>query len=224
MFNQILQNDILLVPSIKHIVFGLFLGLMTAFSYLLSESKKRPSSSFVVTMIVLPAAISVVITMVGSNMAKAVSIAGVFALVRFRSVPGDARDIFYVFLTMAAGIATGMECYFTGLVLVLVIGFVLIILTKIEAHHFGNEAKFLKITIPENMNIKDTFDEVFDKYLSDVKVISVKTSNMGTLFQITYEVVPKKNIDEKAFLDELRILNGNLNIVLGFPEGDNAVL
>lgn len=225
MFNELLVNDALLVPSIRHIVFGLFLGVMTAFSYLLSDSKKRPSSSFVVTMVVLPAVISVVITMVGSNMAKAISIAGVFALVRFRSVPGDARDIFYVFLAMAAGVADGMECYFTGLVLVLIIGFVLIILSKIESHFFGSEQKLLKITVPENMNIQNAFDEVFKKYLSEVKMLSVKTTNMGTLFQLTYEVSVKRNADEKAFLDELRVLNGNLNIVLGYPEENvNPVL
>lgn len=217
-------KDVLLVPSVMHIIAGLVLGGLVALSYWLSDTRKRPSQNFIITMIVLPAVISVVITMVGSNMAKAVSIAGVFALVRFRSVPGDSRDIFYVFLAMASGLAVGMECYMTGLVLVVVLGIVFVVFSRIEAHRFGKEVRLLKITIPENLNIKGVFDETFKKYLIEYKMLSVKTTNMGTLFQLTYEVVPEKNIDEKAFLDELRVLNGNLQIVLGYPEAETAAV
>lgn len=220
-----LTKDVLLMPSIIHICAGLFLGAFLALSYWLSDNRKRPSQNFIITMMVLPAVISVVITMVGSNMAKAVSIAGVFALVRFRSVPGDSRDIFYVFLAMASGLAVGMECYFTGIALVVLLGLVFVVLSRFEAHHFGKEVKLLKITVPENLNIKGVFENVFQKYLLEYKMLVVKTTNMGTLFQLTYEVVPMKDIDEKAFLDELRVLNGNLQIALGYPEeGSSAVL
>jgi len=217
-------NDVLLLSSMKHIGMGLVLGLILSVSYWHSDSRKKPSRNFLITMVVLPSVISVVITMVGSNMAKAVSIVGVFALVRFRSVPGDSRDIFYVFLSMAAGIAVGMECYLTGLAMVLILGIVFVLLSKISEKTIGKEVKHLKITVPENMNIKGVFDSTFEKYLADYKILSVRTTNMGTLFQLTYEVVAKKEMDEKLFLDELRVLNGNLNIVLGYPEANDAAI
>lgn len=218
------SKDILLVPSIFHILIGLAFGSIVALSYWLSDNRNRPSQSFIITMVVLPAVISVVITMVGSNMAKAVSIAGVFALVRFRSVPGDSRDIFYVFLAMASGLSVGMECYLTGLVLVVLLGLVFVVLSRVEAHHFGKEIKLLKITVPENLSLKGAFDPVLNKYLLEYKMLVVKTTNMGTLFQLTYEVVPKKSMDEKAFLDELRVINGNLQIILGYPEMDETAV
>lgn len=222
---NILAKDVLFIPSIIHILAGLVLGAFVALSYWLSDNRKRPSQSFIITMVVLPAVISVVITMVGSNMAKAVSIAGVFALVRFRSVPGDSRDIFYVFLAMATGLCVGMECYLTGFVLCVILGLIFVLLSHFETRHFGKEVKLLKITVPENLNLKGVFDEVFKKYLIEYKMLVVKTTNMGTLFQLTYEVVPMKDMDEKAFLDELRVLNGNLQIALGYPEqGTSAVL
>lgn len=218
MLTSIFQNDTLFVSSLWHILAGLVMGLLSAVSYYFSDLRKRPSKSFLVTMIVLPSVISVVITLVGSNMAKAISIAGVFALVRFRSVPGDSRDIFYVFLSMASGIAVGMECYLTGLALVIIIGLLLVIIGRFEITKLGRDSKVLKITIPENMNIKGSFDSVFEKYLLKSYLTTVKTTNMGTLFQLTYDVTPKSNIDEKAFLDELRVLNGNLPVIFGNPE------
>lgn len=222
---NIFAKDVLFIPSIFHILAGLVFGALVALSYWLSDNRKRPSQSFIITMLVLPSVISIVVSMVGSNMAKAVSIAGVFALVRFRSVPGDSRDIFYVFLAMASGLAAAMECYLTGLLLVFVLGIIFVVMSSFETRHLGKEVKLLKITIPENLNIKGVFDDVFKKYLISYRMLSVKTTNMGTLFQLTYEVVPSKDIDEKAFLDELRILNGNLQITLGYPEaGSTAVL
>lgn len=222
---NIFTKDVLFIPSVIHIFAGLFLGALSALSYWLSDNRKRPSQNFIITMIVLPAVISVVVTMVGSNMAKAVSIAGIFALVRFRSFPGDSRDIFYVFLAMATGLAVGMNCFLTGFVLVVLLGIVFVVFSRLESHKFGREIKLLKINVPENLNLKGVFDEVFKKYLIDYKMLVVKTTNMGTLFQLTYEVVPMEDIDEKAFLDELRVLNGNLQITFGYPEfGASSVL
>lgn len=225
MFSKVFSDDILFVPTLIHILAGLVMGALTAVSYIASDTKKKTSGNFFMTLIILPAVISVVITMVGSNMAKAVSIAGVFALVRFRSVPGDSRDILFVFLSMATGLAVGMGCYPTGFALVVILGTIMILLERFEEKVFPLHKKVLKITVPENMNIQDAFDQVFQKYLQTYKLTIVKTINMGTLFQLTYEVKEKKDIDRKAFIDELRVLNGNLAIMLGDEEeGVNPVL
>ncbi|MCF0241922.1 MAG: DUF4956 domain-containing protein, partial [Treponema sp.] len=175
MLKTFLEQDSYLITSLLDMVVGLLLGSVCALSYYFSDLRKRCSKSFIVTMIVLPCVISVVISLVGNNLAKAVPIAGVFALIRFRSVPGDSRDIFFVFLSMALGLACGMQCYFTGLALVLFIGGILVIIGRIEIAKFGRDSKVLKITIPENMNIKGAFDIVFEKYLVKSYLSTVKT-------------------------------------------------
>ena len=170
------------------------------------------------TVVILPAIVSVVITLIGSDLAKAISLGGVFALVRFRSVPGDSRDIAYVFFAMVVGLAIGMDCYAIAFALTAVVALSFTLLQKLNYAKNKNASEILKITVPEDLNFKDAFTDLFNEYLDKYTISSIRTTNMGTLYQITYDVIPKEGIDEKAFIDALRVKNGNLNIILGKHE------
>lgn len=180
--------------------------------------------NFIVGLVLLPAIVAVVILLIGSNVARAFSMAGAFALVRFRSAPGNAKDIAVVFFTMAAGLACGLGYVTFAILFVVIIALVMVVLSLSGFGGRNSGYRQLKVTIPENLNYTDAFDDVFDKYVTSRELRRVKTTNMGTLFELTYNVKMKNNVNEKQFIDELRVKNSNLNIILGIPETENTVL
>ncbi len=154
---------------------------------------------------------------IGSDMVRAISLGGVFALVRFRSIPGDSKDISSVFFAMAVGLTCGMGYVTLAVVATIVIGVIFFVLVRFGFGTTKKVKKQLKITIPEDLNYYDAFDDLFKEYTEHTELIRIKTVNLGTLYQITYNITEKKGIDEKKFIDSLRCRNGNLNITLGQP-------
>lgn len=179
-----------------------------------SDPKKNYSGNFAFSLAVLPAIVSVVIMVVGSDIARAISLGGVFALVRFRSVPGNSKDITNVFFAMAVGLATGMGYVGLAVVVTVVIGILYFVLNRFGFGVRRVVAKQLKITIPENLNYEGAFDDLFKEYADGCELEKVKTTNLGTLYELTYSIKMKPGINEKQFIDSLRCRNGNLNIVL----------
>lgn len=201
------------------------IGLVIAFVYALISKKDGYNKSFIVGLALLPAIVAAVILLVGSNVARAFSMAGAFALVRFRSAPGSAKDISIVFFSMASGLACGLG-FVTFAVCFTVL--ILVVLVIISVTGFGGSSDYkkqLRITIPENLNYMTVFDDVFEKYLSENVLRKVKTTNMGTMFELTYECRMKDDNTQKQFIDELRVRNGNLNITMGtVPNSDGSIL
>ncbi len=171
-------------------------------------------------MIILPAVVTVIIMLVGSNIARAFSLAGAFSLVRFRSTPGDSKDISYVFLSMAIGLATGMGYIGFAAIVTLILCLTMILLSQLNFGVIKTIDKQLRITIPEDMNYQNVFDDLFQKYTNKSTLERVKTTNLGTLYELTYGVTMKNDNEEKEFLDELRTRNGNLNIILSLKESN----
>lgn len=191
---------------------SLALGLGTA---LLCMYKSRYTQSFILTLAMLPAVVQVVIMLVNGNIGAGVAVAGTFSLVRFRSAPGTAREIGMIFLAMAIGLATGM-----GYVVVAALFFVIIaaFLLLLSALHFGggeDSERELKITIPEDLDYDGLFDDLFAQYTASARLDRVKTTSMGTLYELHYRVRLKGGQVPKEFLDAIRCRNGNLNIVCG---------
>ena len=210
--------ELSLIRTVIRMFAALIAGGFISLSYIHSDKRQKYSSNFAMTVVILPAIVSVVITLIGSDLAKAISLGGVFALVRFRSVPGDSRDIAYVFFAMVVGLAIGMDCYAIAFALTAVVALSFTLLQKLNYAKNKNASEILKITVPEDLNFKDAFTDLFNEYLDKYTISSIRTTNMGTLYQITYDVIPKDGIDEKTFIDALRVKNGNLNIILGKHE------
>lgn len=220
-FTTTSDGSISITQSVIAIGAALIIGFVIAAVYMFICKKEGYQKNFIIGLAMLPAVVAVVILLVGSNVARAFSMAGAFALVRFRSAPGSAKDISIVFFTMAAGLACGLGYVTFAAVFVAVM---LIVLIGATAIGFGDRnigKKQLKITIPENLNYSSVFDDLFDKYTSEYKMSRVKTTNMGTMYELTYEVRLKDESQEKDFIDQLRIRNGNLNITMALMQ-DNA--
>lgn len=200
---------------LANLFWGIVAGAILALGYTIANRNKKISKNFVITIFLLPAIMTVVIPFIASDLKKAVSLAGIFALVRFRSIPGDSKDILYVFLSLSVGIVIGLNNYLVAFVLAIVVS---VAFALLELLWKNQDMQILKITIPEDMDFKDAFTDIFEKYLVKQDVKNVKTSNMGTLFTISYSIQPKKDINTKAFIDELRTRNGNLNIIIENPD------
>ncbi len=193
---------------------AIILGFVISLIYIFSDKKKKYSSHFAFSLAILPVIVCVVIMIVGSDIARAISLGGVFALVRFRSVPGDSKDITNVFFAMAVGLACGMGYVTLAIVVTVVVGIVYFTLNFFQFGVRRSQTKQLRITVPENLNFNGAFDDLFEEYATNVELGQIKTTNLGTLYELTYSIDMKKGVDEKAFIDSLRCRNGNLNIIL----------
>lgn len=177
--------------------------------------KNTYTKSFVVTLALLPAMVQIVIMLVNGNLGAGVAVMGAFSLVRFRSVPGSAREIGSLFFAMALGLATGMGYLGYAVLFLLLIGIANILLYSTSFAAPKLIDRELKITIPESLDYEGVFDDLFDKYTTRHELLHVKTSNMGSLYELCYLVRLKDTGINKNFLDEIRCRNGNLNITCG---------
>ncbi|MBQ1506387.1 MAG: DUF4956 domain-containing protein, partial [Erysipelotrichales bacterium] len=187
--------------------------ILLGFVYMLNETY---SKSFVKTLAMIPAMVAVVIMMVNGSLGASVAVAGTFSLVRFRSAPGTAKEIGWIFLSMAAGLACGMGYPAFAALFVLLMCLVDIILTKtgyVNQKNFSLK-KTLLITVPEDLEYETMFEDLMKKYTTEWEMLKVKTSNLGSLNRLTYNLTLRKAGTEKAFMDELRTRNGNLEIAL----------
>ncbi len=215
LFESVIGNDITVTTYIICIGAALLCGVIAAIS---ATVKAHPTKSFLISLILLPAIVSTVITMVNGNIGTGVAVMGAFSLVRFRSVPGKAKDIVSIFLTMTAGLAcaggyVAIALFFTVIVCAVMIG--------VSFIPFGDErAMDLEITIPETLNFADVFEDIFKEYTKKHRHIRTKTSNMGSLYKLYYKVELKDRSKMQEFIDKLRCRNGNLEISLSdSPEG-----
>lgn len=199
------------------IISSLIIGFILAAMYMY---KNTYSKSFIVTIATIPAIVCVVIMMVNGNVGAGVAVAGAFSLVRFRSAPGTAKEIGVLFMAMGAGIITGMGYIMYAFLFVVIMGIVDMFYAKIDfgAKKQASLARTLHITIPEDLNYVDAFDDLFDRYASKNELIHVKTTNMGSLFKLTYNITFREAGTEKAFIDDVRCRNGNLEITLSSQE------
>lgn len=224
MFDSIFKEGSVVVSALNGktalITIGaaLLVGLLLGAVYYLVSKKNSASPTLLVTLVVVPTIVAVMIFIIGSNVATAFTLAGVSTLVRFRSVPGDAKDITFIFMAICSGLAIGMGYVTYSFVFTAIILVVLIIASVVADIMVKNESKMLRIVVPEDLNFHDAFDDLFKEYASGVKLERVKTINLGTLYELTYRLTLKSGADEKKFIDGIRTRNGNLNIILGVAE------
>lgn len=199
---------------IAYMLVAAVLGLITGGVYFIVSKRAQRSTSFFLSLVMIPAVVSVVILLIGNNIAGAFSIAGIFALVRYRSIPGDGKDIAFIFMAMAAGLSCGLGQLTLAFIVVLVLAVVVILVNFLGKLLTKAEGKKLRILIPEDMDYQGVFDDLFETYTTGTSLERVKTTNMGTLYELTYIVYLKAGINEKQFLDDIRCRNGNLTVIL----------
>ncbi len=215
LFKGIFDSELTSIISVPHFLLcigvSLIIGIIIAASYMY---KTRYTKSFVITLALLPAVVCVVIMMVNGNVGTGVAVAGAFSLVRFRSAPGTAKEIGTLFLAMGAGLISGMGYLGFSILFTLILCAVFILYGYLDFGQKKNNAlyKTLNITIPEDLDYTDVFEEILSEYTRSYELVNVKTTNMGSLFRLTYDMILKDVGREKEMIDKLRCRNGNLEI------------
>ena len=220
-FKGLFDTDITEIISITDFLlclgFSLLLGLIMALCYMY---RTRYTKSFVVTLALLPAAVCIVIMMVNGNVGTGVAVAGAFSLVRFRSVPGTAKEIGTLFLAMGAGLIAGMGYLAFAVLYTVIMSVVYLLYNLLDLGARKNAAtyKTLSITIPEDLDYSGVFDDIFKKYTTAHDLTYVKTTNMGSMFRLTYHISLCDVAKEKEMIDQIRCRNGNLEITVSNQE------
>ena len=222
MLDSIFNNGTNVIDLVSVLICSLasiVLGFVIAIIY---KHTERGSKHFLVSLSVLPIIVQAIIMLVNGNLGMSIAIGGAFSLIRFRSIAGTSKEIVAVFLAMVIGVANGMGYVGFASIITILVLFVWFVLVKSRIFDTDDE-KILKVTIPENLDYTNVFDDIFKKYTNKVTLEQVKTTNMGSLFDLSYRVIIKKDIQEKEFIDEIRVKNANLKVLLSHPVEDELL-
>lgn len=227
LFRGLFDSELTSVISVSDFLlclgFSLAIGLIMSFTYMY---RTRYTKSFVVTLALLPAVVCVVIMLVNGNVGTGVAVAGAFSLVRFRSVPGTAKEICALFLAMGSGLIAGMGYLGFAVLFTVVMCAMFLLYNRLDLGAKRNEAayKTVTITIPEDLDYTGVFEDIFESYTVSHELVCVKTTNIGSLFRLTYQVTLRDVKREKEMIDKIRCRNGNLEIAVSRQETAMAEL
>ena len=199
-------------------------GLVLSLVYLFSCRNERYSKGLSITLVLLPVIIGTVIMLVSDSFARAFGLAGAFSIIRFRSTQGNPKDLAYIFAGLAIGLACGMGYILCAAIITVLICAILLVLGLVKYGSSATPPMILKISVPESLNYVGVFDECLEKYTKTWKLVKVKSSNFGTMFDLTFDIKFKNDTNTKEFIDELRTINGNLNILLQNNAADPDIL
>ena len=191
---------------------SLLLGILISAAYGIQGTC---SKNFMVTLVLLPVLVQMIIMLVNGNLGTSVAVLGAFSLVRFRSVPGSSKEMAVIFFAMAAGLATGMGFLSFAVLMTAIIGGVFLLLEKTRFGESKRERKNLRVTIAEHLDYTEIFDDIFRQYTDQCDLQRVKTTNLGSMYELEYHIVLKDLRREKEMLDAIRCRNGNLTVICG---------
>ncbi|MFE6074690.1 DUF4956 domain-containing protein [Paenibacillus sp. NPDC057886] len=199
--------------AIVTIGLAIIMGAIISLTYM-KTNQSTYSQSFTLTMVVLPVIVAIIILLIGSNIARAFSLAGAFSIIRFRSAPGDPKDIAYVLFTMASGLACGVGAFGYAVLFTIILCVLMFVLSRFNFGAKKSQQKTLKVTIPENLSYEEALDEVFHKFNVVHELKKIRTTELGSLYELVYNVTIHESVNQKEFLDMIRTRNGNLDISL----------
>lgn len=199
--------------AILTIGLAIIMGVIISLTYM-RTNQSTYSQSFTLTMVVLPVIVAIIILLIGSNIARAFSLAGAFSIIRFRSAPGDPKDIAYVLFTMASGLACGVGAFGYAVMFTIILCVLMFVLSRFNFGGKKAQQKTLKVTIPENLSYEEALNEVFHKFNVPFDLKKIRTTELGSLYELVYSVTIHESVSQKEFLDAIRTRNGNLDISL----------
>ena len=220
-FSPIFSNTFTITTYIICTIVSLVLGAVIAWA---TSFKSRQTKSFLLAIFLLPAIVQTVIMLVNGSVGTGVAVMGAFSLVRFRSAPGSAKEIVSIFLAMATGLATAMGYVALAALFVVMICLVIVLSNFVNIKEKDDLFRELRITIPESLNYAHEFDDLFQQYTKSAKLLTVKTTNMGSLYKLIYKIQLNKEDDIQSFIDDLRCRNGNLEISILIPATQDNIL
>lgn len=215
MLNSIFENTSTSSVSLSSLLLSFVISIILGFVIAIVHKRtSKYSKNFLITVSLLPILVQSVMLMVNGNLGTSIAIMGAFGLIRFRSIPGTSKEILTVFFSMAVGLATGMGQIWFAMLLTVIGCLLILIFNKVDIFDKNKNEKRLKVLIPEDLDYQNVFDDIFEEYTTFNSLDTVKTTNMGSMFELDYTVILKSNVSEKDFIDKIRIRNSNLKISL----------
>ena len=199
---------------------ALVLGIVVAFTHMKTS---QTTKGFLITLATLPLLVMAVMIMVNGNLGTSIAILGAFSLIRFRSIQGDAKELLSIFFVMMIGLALGMGHVYFAIFITIIAAIAIVFFSKTHFLEPNTYNRSLKIVIPEDLDYDEVFSDIFKKYTKSAELMRTKTMNMGSLYKLTYRVTMKKGVKEKEFLDEIRVKNCNLKVMLSQPESEKEM-
>lgn len=215
------MEDLSVTGVLSTLIPAIIIGFIISLVYLFTHKKEGYSQAFCAALILLAPIVGMVILVIGNNVATAFSLAGAFALVRFRSAPGDPKDIAYVFMSVTMGLTCGLGYWIWAALATAILCVVILLLYFTNFAGKKGEQYLLKITVPETLNYVGAFDEALGKYCRSYKLSRVKSVDFGALFELSFDVTLKDDKQMRQMIDDIRAMNGNLKIMLSTPENVN---
>lgn len=209
-----IASELTWMSVLKVVLSAAAIGFVISLVYLLTHKKEGYSQAFCVSLILLAPIVGMVILVIGNNVATAFSLAGAFALVRFRSAPGDPKDIAFVFMSVTMGLTCGLGYWIYAALATVILCVIILILHFTKYAGKKKNTYELKITVPETLNYVGAFDETLGKYCSSFALSKVKSVDFGALFELRFDVTLNDDKQIREMLDDLRALNGNLKLML----------
>ncbi|MBR2709239.1 DUF4956 domain-containing protein [Candidatus Saccharibacteria bacterium] len=217
MFNTIFDNTVAGMSITTGLIcagVALVLGIVIALTHMKTS---QTTKGFLITLATLPLLVMAVMIMINGNLGTSIAILGAFSLIRFRSIQGRAKDLLSVFFAMAIGLACGMGHVLFAVVITAIAVVAILFFSYTKFLEPNKKQRVLKIVVPEDLDYEEVFDDIFKKYTTKAELVRMKTMNMGSLYKLTYDITIKKGIKEKEFLDEIRVKNCNLKVLLSHP-------
>ena len=217
MFNSIFDssvNGLDITTGLICAAVAVGLGIVIAITHMKTS---QTTKGFLVTLATLPLLVMAVMIMINGNLGTSIAILGAFSLIRFRSIQGKAKDLLSVFFAMMVGLACGMGHVLFATVITAISVVAIVFFSNTNFLEPNKKQRILKIVVPEDLDYEEVFNEIFAKYTSKAELIQMKTMNMGSLYKLTYDITMKSNVREKDFLDEIRVKNCNLKVLLSHP-------
>ena len=190
---------------------AILLGIVISLTH---KFTTKSTPNFLVTLAILPVLVQVVILLINGNLGTSLAVAGAFSLIRFRSMPGNSKEIISVFWAMTIGLALGMGYVAYSAIVTVIVAVLFVVLSKVIEDSSDNLKRKLKVVIPENLDYEEVFNDIFDKYTDKCELQKVKTTNMGSMYELSYFVTLKKGKKAKDFMDDIRIRNGNMLVMV----------
>ena len=194
---------------------AIVLGIVISYTH---KATTKTTPNFLLTLGILPVLVEVIILLASGQVEVSLAVAGAFSLVRFRSMPGNSKEIVSVFWAMAIGSALGLGYIWLSVVITIIVAILMFVYTSILNKSTDNSQRRLKVVIPENLDYDDVFKDLLKKYTKEYELRKAKTTNMGSTYELTYLISLKNGIKEKQFMDDIRVRNGNMTVLLERPE------
>lgn len=211
MFESVINGKLSITSALICILSSVILGLIISIVHMKTS---KYSKNYIITLAIIPLLVSTIMIMVNGNLGTGVAIAGAFSLVRFRSMPGNSKEIISVFFAMTIGIAIGMGQVFFALLITLVTSLIILLFHLTKFASDKNKYKTLDIVVPETLDYDNMFTDILKKYTHKYELIRIKTTNLGSLYELRYDITIKNETNEKELIDELRVRNGNLKVCI----------